>query len=266
MASAEEKKDLSAEEDDGSLSADSESNVEAEGQPENSGTAGTDTFSEGQATDSTVAEATIIPEDDTEPSGSVGPEDTLEDRQGSTGASPEQEVEEASPDASAPEAAEVDRAYGSRCRFKKYQTAIGGVVTGTCVSLLVYGLWCLVASPDGEHIKVPSTQVYWASVEGDATILSFAKFLILPARENDKAYLLFSVSAKPSNSTVYKEINEKRTICRSAIYRVVRKTFRAEKKEMVTNVKLMQQIMDVLNGILDSETVDWIGFTSFSTV
>ena len=119
MASTEEQKDLSAEEDDGSLSADSESNVEAEGQPENSGTAETGSSSEDQGADSTLAEATIIPEDGTEPSGSVGPEDTLEDSQGSTGGSPEQEVEKASPDASAPEVAEEDRASGTRCRFKR---------------------------------------------------------------------------------------------------------------------------------------------------
>jgi len=267
MASLEEQKDPSSDNDDGSISADSESSAVGESQLDADGTAGMDTSSEGEASDSPVAEATIVLEDGAEPSGSVNLHETLEDSEGSTDGPTAQEAEGASSDASVPETAEGDRAYGTRFRFRQYLTAIGGLVIGICTSLLAYGLWCLVASPNAEPRSVPSTQVYWVSVEGDATIVNFSRFLILLAQENDKAYLLFSVSARPLSSAVHREISEKSIICRRAIYGVVSEALRAEEGEVVSiMVKLKQQIMDALNGMLVTGKVDWIGFTDFLMV
>ncbi len=267
MGGLEKQEDPSFDKDDRNISAGSESSAGDESRLDTDGTAAMDTSSQGEASDRPVAEATIVLEDGAEPSGSVSLHEALEDSEGSTDGPTAQRTEGASSHASVPEAAEGDQAYGTRFRFRQHLTAMGGLVVGICMSLLASGLWCLVASSNVEHRSVPSTQVYRVSVEEDATIVNFSRFLILFAQENDKTYLSFSVSARPLSSAVYREISQKRIICRKAIYGVVGEALRAEEGEVVTiMVKLKQQIMDALNSMLATGKVDWIGFTDFLMV
>lgn len=225
-----------------------ESRTEAELQLETNGESKAEASSEGETDGRDVAKATIILEEATEPSESVGPEDKFE------------EVEAAS-------RAEADAVPESRWRLKKYQRAIGALLVAICVSFVVYGLRWLVISRQGNDHKINFAQVYRAPIQKRTTdILSFAGFLVQLPEEDDQTYLFLSISVKGSNSNVYKEISEKRSFCRGAIYAALVKAVKTTNKRRTSKKKLRRHIMDALNGILATGTVDAIYFTEFLAV
>jgi|GEM_PF-3994057 len=239
------------------------SSVESECQPETNSSAGRVGETEGGQ----VAEATIILEDATEPSRSAESEETLEESGGSTQDPREQETETAFPDTSSSDSPESRPLSAVRAQLKKYQRPIAGFIVGTCVLFSVYGITGLVTKGKEEQRKTVSVQVYRASVEnGTADILHLARFLVFLAEKGDRAYLLLSLSIKPSNSAVYSEVDEKMTLCRAAIYGVLSKIAMGEMEQVDSRKKLKKDIIDAINAVLVTGTVDRIDFTEFLLV
>jgi len=226
-----------------------------------------DALSEGETRGDSVPKATIIPEDATPPKGPTEPERDLEESQPFAEGSAEKEIEATSEHASLPEAVDEGDGPGAFWWLKKYQKAVGSVLIGLCVLFLVYGLSRLVTCRHGEHQRMPSVQVYWSPVEKSASdMLSFARFLVLLPKTDEAAYLLIKISVKPSNRSVYEEMDEKRTFFRASIYDALNKEVRINKGERISMKTLKPDIMNALNNMLVTGTIDRIYFTEFLVV
>lgn len=241
-----------------------ESSVESEDQPDINSTAG----GRGKTEGGRVAEATIILEDATEPSPSAESEETLEKSGDSTEDDPGEQKDETVSVGTSPSGGPESRSLSAvRCQLKKYQRHIAGFTVGMCVFFSVYGITGLVTKGKEEQRKRVSVQVYQASVEnGTAHILHLARFLVFLAEKGDRAYLLLSLSIKPSNSAVHSEMGEKMTLCRAAIYGVLNKIAMGEMEQVDSRKKLKKDIIDALNAVLVTGTVDRIDFTEFLLV
>lgn len=226
-----------------------------------------DALSEGETRGDSVPKATIIPEDATPPKGPTEPERDLEESQRFTEGSAEKEIEAASDHMSLPEAVDKGDGPGAFWWLKKYQKAVGSVVIGLCVLFLVYGFSRLVTCRHGEHQRMPSVQVYWSPVEkGASDMLNFARFLVLLPKTDEAAYLLLKISVKPSNRSVYEEMDEKRIFLRASIYAVLNKEVRINKGQTISMKTLKPAIVDALNSMLVTGTTDGIYFTEFLVV
>ncbi len=222
---------------------------------------------EEETRDDSVPKATIIPEDATPPKGPTEPERDFEESQPFVEDSAEKEIEATSDRVLLPEAVDKGDGPGAFWWLKKYQKAARSVVIGLCVLFLIYGLSRLVTCRLGEHQRMPPVQVYWSSVEKSACdMLSFARFLVLLPKTDEAAYLLIKIAVKPSNRSVYEEMDEKKTFFRASIYAVLNKEVRINKGQRVSMKTLKPAIMDALNSMLVTGTIDRIYFTEFLVV
>jgi len=227
---------------------------------------GLDALSEEKTRGHSAPKATIIPEDST-PKGPTQPERDLEESRRFTGGSAEREIEATPDHVPLPEAADKGDGPGAFWRLKKYQKAMGSVVIVLCVLFLVYGFSRLVKCRHEERQRMPSVQVYWSPVEKSASdVLNFARFLVLLPKTDEAAYLLLKISVKPSNRSVYEEMDEKRIFLRASIYAVLNKEVRINKGERITMKTLKPAIAGALNSMLVTGTIDRIYFTEFLVV
>jgi flagellar basal body-associated protein FliL len=226
-----------------------------------------DALSEGETRGDSVPKATIVPEDATPPKGPTEPERDLEESEPFTEGSAEKEIETTSGHVSLPEAVDKGDGAGAFWWLKKYQKTVGSAVIGLCGLFLVYGLSRLVTCRHGEQQRVPSVQVYWSPVEKSASDTpSFARFLVLLPKTDEAACLLVRISVKPSNRSVYKELDEKRTFLRASIYAVLKKEVGINKGQRISIKTLKPDIMKALNSMLVTGTIDRIYFTEFLVV
>jgi len=172
-----------------------------------------------------VAEATIIPEDNSEQDASSVPEGDLEAEAHSQEGGGEAQKDDS--------ASKVSRLPGlsavGNC-FSKYRGTVCGAFVGILLLFVVGGL---------KYFDV----------------VNFDKFLILLVNDYNKAYLSLTMSIKPSNSQVYKELNEKRTFFRGVIYKVLEERVKGKKKLMTRKEKLKQDILNALNAAIAGGTV-----------
>lgn len=205
---------------------------------------------------SEVAEATIITEDESGPGESADSEDVVEDSDRSDESLDEKET------------VESDHLPVTPWQPNKYQMAICGVLVAICVSFLSYGLGRLVIGRRETSQKLIFPEVYRAPAdEGMADIITFARFVVPFPDEDDRTYLLLSISVKPSNRSVYKEIDERRIFCRGAIYAGLMKAVRTSNKEkVITGKELKQHILNALDGVLGNGSLDDIYFGEFLVV
>jgi flagellar basal body-associated protein FliL len=167
-------------------------------------------------------------------------------------------------DGSLEETVRADDVSDSTWQPPKYQMAMGGVFFAICVSVVVYGLARLALGRPENPLEQIDTEVYRAPTDlGTTDIIDFARFLVPFPDEDDRTYLLLSISVKPSNRDVYKEINEKKTFCRGGIYAGLRKAIGASKKKMLSGVELKRYILDAFEGMLASGTLQDVYFTEF---
>lgn len=144
---------------------------------------------------------------------------------------------------------------------------IAGLALALCISLVVYGLKQWHMDPGGDRQKVTSTLDNSASITRDsAEILDFAGFVVLLAENEDQAYLSLSISVKLSNSTVYREIEKKKTFIRGVIYGVLDKAAKTGSTQIMSKEQLKQDIIDAVNRLLITGIVDDVYFTKFLAV
>jgi len=267
MDRPEEKQGPSKKEDNGKGLAVLESATSAELEGKTDERPDLDGLSEGEPRGDSVPKATIIPEDPTPPKGPTEPESNLKESQPFTEGPAEKEIEATSDHVSLPEAVDKGDGPGAFWWLKKYQKAVGSVVIGLCVLSLGYGLTRLLTCRHGENQRMPSVQVYWSPVEEDASDkLNFARFLVLLPNTDEAAYLLLKISVKPSNHSVYEEMDEKRTLFRASIYAVLNKEVRVNQGQRISMKALKPAIMDAFNSMLVTGTIDKIYFTEFLVV
>ncbi|MBW2194045.1 MAG: hypothetical protein JRD47_02235 [Deltaproteobacteria bacterium] len=197
-----------------------------------------------------VAEATIIPEDNSEQDASSVPEGDLEAEAHSQEGGGEAQKDDS--------ASKVSRLPGlsavGNC-FSKYRGTVCGAFVGILLLFVVGGLKYFVFNQNSEPQSIP-IQVFIASAKTELTdVVNFDKFLILLVNDYNKAYLSLTMSIKPSNSQVYKELNEKRTFFRGVIYKVLEERVKGKKKLMTRKEKLKQDILNALNAAIAGGTV-----------
>lgn len=150
---------------------------------------------------------------------------------------------------------------------KNLKKLIAGLALALCVSLVVYGLKQWHMDPGEDRQKVTSTLDNSASIKMDsAEILDFAGFVVLLAENEDQAYLSLSISVKLSNSTVYREIEKKKTFIRGVIYGVLDKAAKTGSTQIMSKEQLKQDIIDAVNRLLVTGIVVDVYFTKFLAV
>jgi flagellar basal body-associated protein FliL len=222
-------------------------------------------FEEDEAEDRQLAEATIISEDGSETNEGLEPEGRLDDDEDSLGSLDKNGIEKES------EARPSPLVYASRIKsvFKHNRSAIGGLALGILLLLLLNGLRVMYLSHKAKQQTILPVQAYLASVqEGETTsaVLYLERFLILLVDEDDQAYLSLRIAITPSNKTAYEEVDNKRTICRAAIYETLKKAVRMKQELMNSKQKLKQDVMDSLNSILGAGTVHKVHLTEFLVI
>ena len=226
-----------------------------------------DGLSEGESGGDFVPKATIIPEDDTPPEGPTEAERDFETIEPFTQGPAEKETEATSDDVSSPEAFHRKDRQGPFGWLKKYQKPVGTVVIGLFVLSLVYGLGGLVTRRHGQQERMPAVQVYWSPVEkGASDMMSFDRFLVFLPRTDERIYLLTKISVKPSKPSVYEEMDEKRTFFRASIYAVLNKEVSINRGQEISMKILKPAIINALNTMLVTGTIDGIYFTEFLVV
>lgn len=140
---------------------------------------------------------------------------------------------------------------------------IVGLSFALFLTLVVCGLkrWHMHQGGDRQWVG------YRASIVKDsAEILDFNGFVVLLAENEDQACLSLSISVKISSSNVYREMEEKNTLFRGVIYRVLDKAAKAGSPHIISKEQLKRDIIGALNGSLVTGTVNDIYFTKFLVI
>ncbi|MCK4727943.1 MAG: flagellar basal body-associated FliL family protein [Desulfobacterales bacterium] len=152
---------------------------------------------------------------------------------------------------------------------RQHKKVIAGLAIGLFMSPLVaYGLKHWHTHPGGgARQKVASTQFYRAPIKSDSrTLWDLAVFVVMLPEDVDQAYFSLSISARLSDSNLYREIDSKKPLFRGVIYGVLNKAAKAGSPQMVSKEKLKRDIIGALNGLLVTGTIDDIYFTDFLVV
>ena len=157
---------------------------------------------------------------------------------------------------------------GSRRCLRKHEKVIAGLVPALFIFLVVCGVKHWHAGPRENGQKATSTRVYKASITGDdpGAILDLAPFIILFPEGEDRAYFSLSISLKPSNSHVYREIGKKKTFFRGGIYEILNRAVKTCTPKIVPKEELKQDIIGALNRLLITGTIDDVYLTKFLVV
>jgi len=122
-----------------------------------------------------------------------------------------------------------------------------GLVLGTAI------FWNNRFDNNSSENYIPEYNIYLATLNNDsAEVIYFEKFIFL--LENEKTYLILSISVHPSKGEVYKEIKEKNILCRSAIFdkieNLVKRTGDVG-KDIIRNA-----VSDALNEIIEKGKIE----------
>ena len=158
---------------------------------------------------------------------------------------------------------------------REHKKLVAGLVLVLCIPLVVYGLEYWRMHPGIDHKKIATARIYRAPItmgdsggtmEDSGGILDLATFVILFSEDQDRTYLSLNISLKLSNSNISKEIEEKKTLLRGAIYEVLDKAVKAVSPQMMTKEQMKRDIISALNDLLVTGTIDDVYFTEFLVV
>jgi len=97
--------------------------------------------------------------------------------------------------------------------------------------------------------------------------LNFNSFIVLLPEAKSKTYVDISVSVKTSNEKVFKEIQDRKTFVRGAIYGILKRIFESNiNEEYVSGEDIKKRIVKDINYILINGTVDKVFITNFLTI
>jgi len=96
--------------------------------------------------------------------------------------------------------------------------------------------------------------------------LSFNSFLLLLPEAESKTYVDISVSVKTSNEKVFKEIQDRKTFVRGAIYGILKRIFESNDGKYISGEDIKNRIIKDINYILINGTVDKIFITNYLTI
>jgi len=96
--------------------------------------------------------------------------------------------------------------------------------------------------------------------------LSFNSFIVLLPEVESKTYVDISVSVKSSNEKVFKEIQDRKTFVRGAIYAILKRIFESNSGNYISGEDIKKQITKDINYLLINGTVDKIFITNYLTI
>ncbi|MCD6138737.1 MAG: hypothetical protein J7J91_09295 [Deltaproteobacteria bacterium] len=141
------------------------------------------------------------------------------------------------------------------------------LISVICVAGVVGGSIWLMTGHNARDQQAPPRRPYTESIKRPPDIFEFARFIVLLPHDDNNACLLLSISVKVSNPKVYDEMSQKRARCRGAVYRVLDLAARAGYGQVaIDDSRVRQQILDSLNGVLATGTVDAVIVKDFSAV
>jgi len=212
-----------------------------------------------------VAEATIIPEDaEQSSSAGVSQEGDNDGQEEHAGLS---QADGDDPETLETTGADKKNGLPKKGFAKKIQYAAGGIGVGILILAVLYMAGLIKGRSDIDDQGIVPVHTYLGSTDGGAhDVLYFDRFLVLLEGDDALAYLLLSLSVVPSSKAVYKEIAVKRTICRDVIYEVLKKSVSTREKLVDAESRLPQEIMDALDQVLESGTVEKVHVSEFLVV
>jgi flagellar basal body-associated protein FliL len=96
--------------------------------------------------------------------------------------------------------------------------------------------------------------------------LNFNSFILLLPEAESKTYVDISVSVKTSNENVFKEIQDRKTFVRGAIYGILKRVFESNDGKFISGEEIKKRIIKDINYILINGTVDKIFITNYLTI
>jgi len=96
--------------------------------------------------------------------------------------------------------------------------------------------------------------------------LNFNSFIVLLPDAESKTYVDISVSVKTSNEKVFKEIQDRKTFVRGAIYAILQRIFETNKGQYISGEDIKKRIIKDINYILINGTVDKVFITNYLTI
>jgi flagellar basal body-associated protein FliL len=96
--------------------------------------------------------------------------------------------------------------------------------------------------------------------------LNFNSFFVLLPEAETKTYVDISVSVKTSNEKVFKEIQDRKTFVRGAIYAILKRIFESNHGQYISGEDLKKKIIKDINYILINGTIDKVFITNYLTI
>jgi len=96
--------------------------------------------------------------------------------------------------------------------------------------------------------------------------LNFNSFIVLLPEAESKTYVDISVSVKTSNEKVFKEIQDRKTFVRGAIYAILQRIFETNQGQYISGEDIKKRIIKDINYILINGTVDKVFITNYLTI
>jgi flagellar basal body-associated protein FliL len=98
--------------------------------------------------------------------------------------------------------------------------------------------------------------------------LSFNSFIVLLPEVESKTYVDISVSVKTSNEKVFKEIQDRKTFVRGAIYAILKRIFESHASggKSISGDEIKKLIAKDINYILINGTIDKVFITNYLTI
>jgi len=95
---------------------------------------------------------------------------------------------------------------------------------------------------------------------------NFNSFIVLLPEAKNETYIDISVSVKTSNEKVFKEIQDRKTFVRGAIYGILKRIFETTGATRYSSDELKKRLIKDINYILINGTVDKIYITNYLTI
>jgi flagellar basal body-associated protein FliL len=96
--------------------------------------------------------------------------------------------------------------------------------------------------------------------------LNFNSFIVLLPEAETKTYVDISVSVKTSNEKVFKEIQDRKTFVRGAIYAILKRIFESNNRQYISGDDIKKKIAKDINYILINGTIDNVFITNYLTI
>ncbi|MBF0450862.1 MAG: hypothetical protein HQK75_09185 [Candidatus Magnetomorum sp.] len=96
--------------------------------------------------------------------------------------------------------------------------------------------------------------------------LNFNSFLVLLPDKPSNTFINIGVSLKTSNESVFKEIQDRKTFVRGAIFGILKRLFESMPEKEITGENIKKRIIKDINYLLINGTVDDVYITNYLTI